>query len=329
MNPNWETKDHERRNTTLIARPTHWGKLFLGLLGAVICQAAARAQHPNVARGYTPGSFDLSDIDTVNGFNGNLTIRLPIGKSYPVGGGMGSYSLSLVYNSNIWDHVSAGGNCQGNNNVTDTYAFASPIFNSGLGWTVSLGRLSTGIVGFVNPPGSTGLTYFAPDGSSHLFYPTLAQPGGGSVADPGYSFTNDSSFLRYNQASRVIEFPDGLRHQFKSNGLPTTIEDRFGNGLTIEYPEMLPGTQIPAVWMIKEHNSITDPSGDSPIRTHEVYFRQVSFPSPPLNANQTLLEQKAVVDRIEIAAFDPKRPKATYTFTYTGEGGDVQIRGEG
>jgi len=66
----------------------------------------AHAQHPNVARGLNPsGMFDVGGLDVVNGFNGNLTIRIPLGQSFPVGGLMGSYSFSLVYNSNVWSHV--------------------------------------------------------------------------------------------------------------------------------------------------------------------------------------------------------------------------------
>src|SRR4029453_7643920 len=93
------------RRKTAVSKPTPWGRALLGLLGALICQAPAGAQHPNVARGFTPsGMFDVGGIDTVNGFNGNLSLRIPIGAGYPVGGLMGSYSFSLNYNSYVWNH---------------------------------------------------------------------------------------------------------------------------------------------------------------------------------------------------------------------------------
>src|SRR5437899_2642132 len=82
-------------------RATRVRRPVLALVVGLVCIAAwctspAQAQHPNVARGFTPaGMFDMGGIDTVNGFNGNLMIRIPIGGSYPVGGEMGSYSFSL------------------------------------------------------------------------------------------------------------------------------------------------------------------------------------------------------------------------------------------
>ena len=56
-------------------RRTVFSSLFT-LLSTCWCLAgagAARAQFPNIARGYSPsGMFDAGGIDVVNGFNGNL-----------------------------------------------------------------------------------------------------------------------------------------------------------------------------------------------------------------------------------------------------------------
>ncbi|HKI06744.1 MAG TPA: hypothetical protein VKK31_32510, partial [Thermoanaerobaculia bacterium] len=50
--------------------------LFLAFL------PAAAQQHPNTARGFgSSGSFNPGDVDSVNLFNGNLVIRIPIGQS--------------------------------------------------------------------------------------------------------------------------------------------------------------------------------------------------------------------------------------------------------
>ncbi len=69
-----------------------------------LCGSAGAQQHPNTARGFgSSGSFSGGDLDSVNLFNGNLVIRLPIGPAYPVNGKL-SYQLSLIYNNNVWDY---------------------------------------------------------------------------------------------------------------------------------------------------------------------------------------------------------------------------------
>src|SRR5437870_7042883 len=47
--------------------------------------------------------YDFTNIDSVNLFNGNLNISIPIGKRYKVGGAL-SYQLSLIFNGKIWDY---------------------------------------------------------------------------------------------------------------------------------------------------------------------------------------------------------------------------------
>ena len=47
--------------------------------------------------------YDIGRIDAVNLFNGNLTITIRIGQSYPVNAGL-SYGLTLVNNAKVTDH---------------------------------------------------------------------------------------------------------------------------------------------------------------------------------------------------------------------------------
>jgi hypothetical protein len=69
---------------------------------ALVASPLAADVHPNTAPGFPADqSFHVGDVDSVNLFNGGLTITLPIGISYPVNGGF-SYGLKLVYNSNPW-----------------------------------------------------------------------------------------------------------------------------------------------------------------------------------------------------------------------------------
>jgi len=49
----------------------------------------ASAEHPNHAQGFRPeNTYELGAIENVNLFNGNLTLTIPIGPSYPVGPGL-------------------------------------------------------------------------------------------------------------------------------------------------------------------------------------------------------------------------------------------------
>ena len=95
---------------------------------------------------------------TPNLFNGNLTLTIPIGGSYPVGGDL-SYGLTLVYNALVWD------------TAAEEAPVASPIWNAGMGWMVTLGMLL--------PPGTilgdfeNRWTYIGPDGAKHRFFDDL------------------------------------------------------------------------------------------------------------------------------------------------------------
>jgi RHS repeat-associated protein len=269
---------------------------------------AAQAQFPNLARGFSPsGMFDVGGIDVVNGFNGNMVIRIPIGKSYPVGGTMGSYSFSLVYNSRVWDHVANPvPGCTGS--VMDTLAIASPHDNAGLGWRFSLGQLdgdTSPIFQLPDPPSPHA--YHGMDGSQHYLFNYLAQGQGGSVQQTGMEFSNDGSYLRYSPAAGTIEFPDGNVHTFDANGFPTSIKDPFGNGLTITdttTDPSCPGNTFGAgtAWQISDG-----------YRTHKVCLIPTGYAYP---------EQTQVIDHIDLAAFGPNAPPATYKFRYNDTNAD-------
>jgi RHS repeat-associated protein len=249
----------------------------------------ALAQHPNVARGFSPsGMFDVGGLDVVNGFNGNLVITIPIGLKYPVGGLMGSYSFSLVYNSNVWSHVIVGEGA----GIDATDAISDPVANAGLGWRFSLGRIGTdfGIGGFEEPVNNEDNAYYAPDGNEHYLY--------GGTTDAAW-FSIDGSHLRFLTAAQELDFPDGMRHSFSGDGYPLSILDQLGNGLNISYVRFpAPNQDLYSEW------DIQDTTG----RIHRVYFRLTGY---------TGNEQRAVVDHIDLATFGGG--VATYTFLYNDE----------
>lgn len=78
--------------------------LLAALLATSGAQPASAQQVPNQQRGLSADTaYQVGDIDFVNLFNGGLTLRIPLGQTYPVGPNL-SYGLSLSYSSNGWDY---------------------------------------------------------------------------------------------------------------------------------------------------------------------------------------------------------------------------------
>jgi hypothetical protein len=238
-------------------------RLILALLLALAAPAWADV-HPNTAGGFpVDQSFHVGDIDSVNLFNGVLTVTIPIGPSYPVNGGF-SYSLKLVANSSpfIFQSVHSPNPLTGVDTVY-IQTNPNPCSNAGLGWRVSLGRLS--------PPCQVpdanndlpGPTYQDEMGTDHVFYPTLHAGDPEDAPVTGINdmeYTRDGSYLRlkvYASGFQEVEFPDGMVRKFDSTGMPLEIRDAFGNWLHIAYPT------LPYRWVLT----------DSQNRTHTLYFR--------------------------------------------------------
>ena len=91
----------------------------------------------NRAKGFNAGSvYDFSGLDSVNAFNGNLTVSLPIGQTYAAGGGL-SYQFVLTANGNIWDSTPDPCVIE----PAPTMAIPDRRANAGMGWILTLGRL--------------------------------------------------------------------------------------------------------------------------------------------------------------------------------------------
>jgi len=240
---------------------------LLGLGAALLALPAAAQEHPNVARGFNPSaSFDYAGVDNVNRFNGNLVIALPLGQSFPAGGGL-SYSLTLVYNSQVWMRQEYGSYVQ---------SIPEPLDNAGLGWRVSMGRFKPNdFSGDFDPVRDT---YVGPDGARHALYPTLHE---GETGVAGYEYSRDGSYLRYNTATGDLELPDGTIHTFRSDGFPAKIRDRFGNHVDICYDFTQCGAPVGG-WRISDGQG----------RAVNVYFK-----------TGTTTYQYQVVDRIEVPIF--------------------------
>lgn len=218
--------------------------------------AEGQEQNPGLAQGTNEDSVYLAaDIDTVNLYNGNLTLNVPLGQTYEVGGSL-SYGLQLIYNSGAgWEEEDKeAGRCQagaGNPDIDFTIYEASKLTNAGLGWTVSLGRLIPTGLGFESQLKVDRWTYIEPNGHRRGFYSTLHN-GVGAATDIAY--TNDGSYMRLRRnvagcqnapggggVCHKIEFSDGTFHEFhdveaaNTGFRPTYMADRFGNWVKIDY----------------------------------------------------------------------------------------------
>jgi hypothetical protein len=198
--------------------------------------------------------------------------------------------------------------------------------NAGLGWMLSLGR----ILYTNNPANHTfgAIVYESPDGGQHRIYCTLHEDEfppnfcDGQRAVPQENngiqgYTRDGTYLRMRIVSAtraVIEFPDGTAHYFEddvANFQMRIVEmrDRFGNSVTIDYPDSL-------TWKITDSSNAG--TNVSP-RTHFVRFENVPQPTPNPPLQPALpVNYKRRVASIDVAGWNGST--STYRFAYTAVG---------
>lgn len=274
---------HSHRLITWLAKAT----AFTIICFARVLASVGAHEHPNLARGLSnPEIIDEQAWDSVNLFNGNLFLSLPLGIKYPLARDFG-YQFAPSYNSNAWDLTQVSG--------TVVVAWPNRYSNAGFGWDLSFGRL-------IDPYSADNgdlvkWVYISPDGASHPFYTTLHPDV--SEPDDNVYYTRDSTYYRLKQlngTSVIIESPDGrvmtfelagtewrlikISDQYKTNGIPT-------NYLSISY-------SANGDWTLSDNHG----------RTQRVYFRSDPAGYCP-----------RIVDRIELSSFGGGI--ATYNFSYS------------
>jgi YD repeat-containing protein len=226
------------------------------------------AEHPNDAHGFSADHvYSVHDVDTVNAFNGNMIVRIPIGPEYRVNGRL-PYQLSLTYNSHLWHFVDNTSAYDIGDNIVATPPGTD---NAGLGWRLSLGRLYD--QGDPDSISTTSWVYQSSDGADHQFYDSLTSIQSTPTVSP--QFTRDSSYIRLTAIdgmTKHVEFPDGTVHTFRQllrgtwqpsatshEWFLTSISDASGNTVSISY---FSSGIFSEIW------TITDGA-----RTTSVYFR--------------------------------------------------------
>jgi YD repeat-containing protein len=197
----------------------------------LFCATALRsfaADNQDTARGFSPtGAAHGGDIESINLFNGNLTLQIPIAPSFPLNAGA-SYSIGLVYSGQPWDFVNYSTNRTGGKLLEPQPNRRS---NAGVGWRVTMGRLIP-VADNTSVNGTTTWEYESPDGSDHIFYPTL-HPGDTPQANVYY--TRDNTYLRLRDFSGDgnvnryvdLDFPNGITHRFDVTGTLSEIINPF------------------------------------------------------------------------------------------------------
>jgi RHS repeat-associated protein len=285
----------------------------LTLAVALLAALALHAQeHDNVSLGFSANRvYQFGEIDTVNMFNGNLVVRVPIGLQYPVDEAT-SLQLGLIYNSKVWDYKYELDGAYGDGQYHER-AYPNFRSNAGLGWRLSLGRLlppsSASMTPSNDPQNPHGWQYESPSGDEHDFWTDLhggSQTDGMAVA-PLTAYTHDSTYLRLRLSSSTtsyVDFPDGSTHTFSLlNGdwHLTSIAGPLGASITIGYSFAAYGTV--SQW------TISDSTG---ARTHYIHFRASTMGSTD--------ERGQIADSIDLAA--PPDPstgaarRALYQFNY-------------
>src|SRR3954462_5776549 len=170
--------------------------LGLSIAGIGVLLPGLRAQadvHPNTAPGFpAEQSFHVGDVDSVNLFNGALTLTIPLGFSYPVNGGF-SYNLKLTYNSSPWEFLTVHRVILPFTDIDRIQAIPNPCSNAGLGWRVSFDRMDPPCqVPDMNDTLSGRPIYQDENGTDHGFCPTLHpsdpdEPPSGNVSDVEYT----------------------------------------------------------------------------------------------------------------------------------------------
>lgn len=313
-------------------------RILLLLLLLLALPLAAREDDPALARGFQPGAvFNTNDIDSINAFNGNLLITVPVGPEFQTSGAL-RYRFTAHYESNIWEHREIQGITTGDAGGVEygqprTYRWWDHNFiprgegddtrgsetyptlsNAGFGWWFGVtGRLSV----IRDESGNLRPAYRTLDGVWHSLYPRLH----GNLDNVAFSewnepvlFTRDGTYLRVrrldNGLTYVVDRPDGIQEQFVciadcSTQFPFYIfrqmSDAYGNVL----------------WLSRNGNTWTyyegtgsgpypNHTGLTPVRSHRIVYKDITDDCT----------NKAAVDTVTLAMNGSAGGGSTYRFQY-------------
>lgn len=232
-------------------------KLFsLLFVSTMIALPAYSQQDPTVDAGFKPyGSFQGSDIDSVNLENGNLMLHIPIA-SYPQRGGQLKFSISTHYNNTNWAVQSLTNAITGK--VTQHWKLAS----MGVGVAVDQATKITEYYDDNQMSGLDAISVTTADGTSHILENADPYVSGGSMPDwrsidgSGYyyhlSYTSGDSIygvdatgvktiwtsavsvtLQDPNGNQIVQATDGTWTDTLGRVFPATLYSKFFPGSSI------------------------------------------------------------------------------------------------
>jgi len=189
---------------------------------------------PDSVQGYVDSVFHHGQIDSINLYNGQLTLPIVLGPNYPIGPKL-KYQALLTYNSRVWEYgrpVSP--------DPTLTYAPLVGDTSLGIGWTMTAGAIRPGC--------KTGPCYEAPDGSEHHFNFSGTRTSDATQlslhfisSTQGYEMW-DGDGNHYVFGWQVQGFDDAGTNYIRDFGKGrdgwylTSLTDPWGNSMTVTYP---------------------------------------------------------------------------------------------
>jgi RHS repeat-associated protein len=296
-----------RQTEHIMNRKTSFAALTIVVLTAIAAGSLYAEESVVLARGFKPNAvFQFNEFDSVNTFNGNLVLTVPLGPAYKSNGTL-AYQFSLNYNSYVWDLYYYEGidnySTTLERAVEDHYSLVNngwdwddgppptvrtspkqitthgdpprvsgtesvPHGNAGMGWEFSLGSFN-------------GHAYTSQSGATSNFYASLH--GESSTVpnqNPDTQYTNDGTYLRLRKISATvaqIDFPDGTRKRYtcvdQCTGLRPQwnlnwISDPYGNVLRIDYSTDIPPNQGTWTWTLTEMTA----NNAEAAGTHQQYY---------------------------------------------------------
>ncbi len=212
-------------------------RIALAALILALAVPAVAQKGPDLELGFQPGKlYDYSEIDSVNLFNGNLMLTVPIGPRKQVSKTL-SYQMQVIYNGKVWDHEAVEGCVPAPWGVPYcTESLPNRRSNAGLGWRLTFGRLL--------PPSDPTIIPRTTSTREAFVYESAAGDEHGFYGTEDVMVSMDASALRLvkvpasPKASYDVEFPSGERHRFeweRNAYRLKKISDRFGSWVTFTY----------------------------------------------------------------------------------------------
>jgi len=193
---------------------------------------------PDAAPGYVHSVFHSGSVDSINMYNGQLTIPIAMGPAYPIGPRL-RVQVVLTYNSRSTDY---GAPSAGEQNHT---FFFKPLVGNpslGSGWELTLGAIKTCKHGTIS-----NVCYFAPDGSQHMFGSGAKASDGSQLylsgSGPYDMWDGDGNHYVFGVNEHVsgyddIGLPEGYTHDFgrgRDGWYLSSVTDPWGNSYAISY----------------------------------------------------------------------------------------------